>query len=130
ITLLVEPAIVLGPGVAQDLSERLAPATRRLGLEKVVLRLNLLDPEAPEAPPREKEVVVADVTGHRMRIFLRDPDPAPVEPVTEDERKVALARRRRLVHPYEIVAMLGGSFEEFDLAETGGAVSVAGRPHG
>lgn len=129
ITLFVEPAIVVGPDVARELSSRLAPATRRLGLEKVVLRLNLIDPDAPDRPAREQEVVVTDVTGNRMRIFVRDPDRSPVEPATEYERKVADARRRRLVYPYEIVNMLGGAFEEFDIAD-GRPVSVAGRPYG
>ncbi len=128
ITLFVEPALVVGPELAADLADRLAPATRRLGLEKVVLRLNLLDPDQPEKPAVEKEIVVDDVTGSQMRMFLRDPDRAPVEPATEYERKVAQARRRRLVHPYEIVRMRGGTFEEFDLDEDGGARAVHREP--
>ncbi len=131
ITLFVEPGLVVGPEVARELSNRLAPATRRLGLEKAVLRLNLLDPDAPEKPSQEKEVVVNDVTGNRMRIVVRDPDRAPVEPATEYERKVAQARRRRLVYPYEIIDMLGGEFEEFDIdPDDGRPFSVAGRPYG
>lgn len=131
ITLFVEPAIMVSPDVALRLSERLAPATRRLGLEKVVLRLNLIDPEAPEQPPQEKEVVVTDVTGNQMKIFVRDPDRSPVEPASAYERKVAAARRRRLIYPYEIVGMLGGTFEEFDIERPGGpAVSVSGRAYG
>lgn len=130
ITLFVEPAIRVGPDVPRQLSERLAPATRRLGLEKMVLRLNLIDPDQPEASPQEKDLVVADVTGSQMRIFVRDPDRAPVEPATEYERKVAQARRRRLVYPYEIIEMFGGTFEEFDLDDSGATVSVASRAPG
>ena len=59
ITLFVEPALVVGPEVATDLANRLAPATRRLGLEKVVLRLNLLDPEHPEKAAEEKASTTA-----------------------------------------------------------------------
>lgn len=130
ITLFVEPAIALARGLPEELAGRLAPSTRRLGLEKVVLRLNLFDPADTGKPPREQEVVVTDVTGNQMRIYLREPDHAPVEPATEYERKVAAARRRRLVYPYEIVGMLG-DFEEYDLAEDEPrAISVAGRPPG
>ncbi len=149
IGIYVAPEIFLDPGVATRLSRRLAPDTRHLGLEKVVVRLRLLDREAPGRPGRETEIVISDVTGSNMTIDWREPKSEPLSPRSEYERKVVDARRRRLVYPYEIVRMLTGAgranggeaavelprahFEEFDLdpsAAAPRAKSVAGRPYG
>jgi acetyl/propionyl-CoA carboxylase alpha subunit/acetyl-CoA carboxylase carboxyltransferase component len=141
IFLFVGPRIFLDPETAGGLAARLAPATRHLGLEKVVVRLALLNRSAPEAPPRPVEIVISDPTGARMEISWRAPHHDPLRPASEYERRVVEARRRRLVYPYEIVRMLttphdqlpAGLFEEYDIVEGGfppRAISVAGRPHG
>ena len=141
IFLFVGPRLFLDPETAGALAGRLAPATRHLGLEKVVVRLALLDRSAPEAPPRPVEIVISDPTGARMEISWRAPHRDPLRPASEYERRVVEARRRGLVYPYEIVRMLttphdqlpAGLFEEHDIAEQASpprAISVAGRPHG
>jgi hypothetical protein len=146
ISIVVAPEIFLGPDVAERLARRLAPATRNLGLEKVVVSLRLLDREDPGAPSRPTEIVISNITGTNMTLLVREPRSAPLRPRSEYERRVVEARRRRLVYPYEIVRMLTGSgraasgedpetallageFEEWDLdPESGRARSVAGRP--
>jgi len=151
IALHVAPAIFLDADIAWTLARRLAPATRNLGLEKVLVRLEVLDREAPTRPARPIELVISDLTGSSLEILQREPHTDPLEPRSEYERKVVEARRRRLVYPYEILRMLSGSgrgaapggigpaapipagsFEEYDLAEglERKAVSVAGRPFG
>ncbi|MGE4651953.1 MAG: carboxyl transferase domain-containing protein, partial [Myxococcota bacterium] len=146
--LFAEPAIYLDAELVERLSRRLAPATRHLGLEKVIVRLNVLDRETPDAAPRPVEVVIADPTGSHLEFSWREPHHEPLEPAQDYERRVVEARRRRLVYPYEIIRVLTGApgaldlgpadlpvgrFEEFDLApeaETGPhpvAQSVAGR---
>jgi len=151
IALHVAPAIFLDADIAWTLARRLAPATRNLGLEKVLVRLEVLDREAPTRPARPIELVISDLTGSSMEIQQREPHSDPLEPRSEYERKVVEARRRRLVYPYEIVRMLTGSgrgpapggigpgpgipagtFEEYDLAEglERRGVSVGGRPFG
>jgi hypothetical protein len=152
IAVFASPAIFLDDQVAARLSRRLAPATRHLGLEKVVARLNVLDRAQPEKAANPLEVVIADPTGSNMELSWRQPHLAPLEPARDYERKVVEARRRRLVYPYEIIRLLtggssnngvanqegepdlpSGEFEEFDLDEdstTPTAVSVAGRPYG
>jgi len=152
IALYVAPAIFLDPDIAGTLARRLAPATRNLGLEKVVVRLEVLDREVPAHPARPIELVISDLTGSSLEIRSRDPHTDPLEPRSDYERKVVEARRRRLVYPYEIVRMLTGSgrgpaqagvgpgsslpigsFEEFDLEQgplVRRAASVAGRPFG
>jgi acetyl/propionyl-CoA carboxylase alpha subunit/acetyl-CoA carboxylase carboxyltransferase component len=146
IMLFAAPAIFLDGELVERLARRLAPATRHLGLEKVVVRLNVMDREAPLAAPRTVEIVITDPTGSRMELSWRDPHHDPLEPAADYERKIVEARRRRLVYPYEIVRMLTGSgdaglgaaplpagrFEEYDLdpdAAAPVARSVADRPH-
>jgi acetyl/propionyl-CoA carboxylase alpha subunit/acetyl-CoA carboxylase carboxyltransferase component len=140
IAIAVGPAIDLDPPTMHDIARRLAPATRHLGLEKVLVRLRLRDREQGtlSAP---FELVASDLTGNHLEIEVREPRTTVLEPADHYERKVVEARRRRLVYPYEIVRMRGrhnGSgpavaFEEYDLdpgAAVPRAVSVAGRPYG
>ena len=142
--------VFLDPELSERLARKLAPATRNLGLEKVLVRLRTLDRKAPEAPGRELEIVISNVTGMSMTILAREPRRGVLLPHSDYERKVVEARRRRLVYPYEIVRMLTGSgraasgtdpdldlpageFEEYDLDPddpTPRAVSVRGRAYG
>ena len=144
------PEVFLDREVAERLANRLAPATRHLGLEKVVVQLELLDREAPDRPAEEIEIVISDITGSQMNLLWRTPKRSPLLPRSEYERKVVEARRRRLVYPYEIIRMLTGSgsrpnggspraglpagrFEEYDLdpeAKLPVVRSVSGRPYG
>ncbi len=152
ISLFVASEIYLDPDVAQSLARRLAPATRNLGLEKVVVRLKVLERDQPGQAARSLEFVISDLTGSNMEIRQRTPRTDRLLPRSEYERKVVEARRRRLVYPYEIIRMLTGSgrgpapagvapgaalpvgrFEEFELdpsSERPTAVSVSGRPFG
>ncbi|TMA48336.1 MAG: hypothetical protein E6J81_06030, partial [Deltaproteobacteria bacterium] len=140
ITIVVGPAVALDAPALEEIAQRLAPATRHLGLEKVVVRLRLRD-RVRRTTAEPVELVVSDLTGSRMEIAIRQPETAPLEPATDYERKVVEARRRGHVYPYEIVRMVAGgngagpaaTFEEYDLdpgrAEPR-AVCVADRPHG
>ena len=140
LSVFVAPEIVLPPDLAEDLSRRLFPVTRHLGLDRVIVRLNLLDAADPVHPSRPLEVVITDPTGGAMELSWREPRHTPLEPAGSYERKLVDARRRGLVYPYEIVRMLtrggelpGGSFEEYDLdpkASAPRAVRVAHRPYG
>ncbi len=152
IAVFASPAIFLDDQVAGRLARRLAPATRHLGLEKVIARLNVLDRDHPESAANPLEVVIADPTGSNMELSWRTPHSEPLEPARDYERKVVEARRRRLIYPYEIIRLLTGGptgngageaaaesdlppgkFEEFDLDESSPepvAVNVAGRRYG
>lgn len=142
IAIFVAPEVFVDTDVASDVARRLAPATRHLGLEKVIVKLNRLDRENPDQPAEACELVISD-TGEQLETTWRKPHHAPLAPAQEYERKVVAARRRRLIYPYEIVKMLTGetsegertegSFEEFDLdpeSKTPRAKSVASRPVG
>ncbi|MBI3767537.1 MAG: biotin/lipoyl-binding protein [Deltaproteobacteria bacterium] len=138
ITISLGPALALDTAVIQGIAGRLAPATRHLGLEKVVVRMRLHERAATSGCGDAVEVVVSDITGGHMEVTLRPPQVVPLEPASEYDRRVVEARRRRLVYPYEIVRMLtsrtgGGAvglFEEYDLDPAARAVCVARRPHG
>lgn len=150
IALFLAHPVLLEPGIAESLSQELYPATRHLGLERVSVRLKVLD-AAESAEPRDVEVVISDQTGNRMEIQWRDPRQAPLAPVAAYERSVVAARRRGLIYPYEIIRMLApdteesalttrgrqrilpGTFEEYDLdpnSPVPRAVSVRGRAPG
>jgi acetyl/propionyl-CoA carboxylase alpha subunit/acetyl-CoA carboxylase carboxyltransferase component len=105
IAVAVAPAIYLDRETAARLAQRLAPATRHLGLEKVTVRFSLLEHDKPDTPARSIEIVIVD-TGPQMEISWREPHDEPLLPAGDYERKVVSARRRRLVYPYEIIRML------------------------
>ena len=139
----VAPEVFLEPALAERLSQRLTPATRNLGLEKVVVRLPLLDRARPRVGATPTEVVISNASGERTTLEWRSPRVQPLSPRSEYERRVAEARRRRLAYPYEIIRMLAGKnggatlppsyFEEYDLDPASAApraLSAAGRPYG
>jgi hypothetical protein len=150
IAITVVPEVCIDPATIHDMARRLAPATHRLGIERVLVRLHWIDRNAPDGPARETELVVTNVTGKHVEMSARAPRHEALTQVTAYERKVVEARRRQLVYPYEILRLLTGgggarsgsewtaelprsSFEEFDLAPEGGsprAVPCGGRPHG
>jgi acetyl/propionyl-CoA carboxylase alpha subunit/acetyl-CoA carboxylase carboxyltransferase component len=151
---LVHP-MSLNRSTAQGLAQRLHPATRHLGLERVTVRLRVIDPVRPKQSPTDVELIVSDLSGAGIDVTWREPHRAPLLPVTEYERRVVTAKRRGLVYPYEIIRMLvgsedtesqrvgrhglpgtalpRGSFAEYDLspdADPPRAISVAGRQPG
>jgi acetyl/propionyl-CoA carboxylase alpha subunit len=142
--LFVRSPIVLGQSLVGEAVRRLAPETGNLGLEKVIVRLVVLDADRSDAQQRPVEVLTGNPTGSRVEFELRTPHPQPLAPATEYERRVAAARARGLVYPFEIVrlftaapesasARIGaptgpGHFLEYDLAR--GQAEPVGRPPG
>jgi acetyl/propionyl-CoA carboxylase alpha subunit/acetyl-CoA carboxylase carboxyltransferase component len=147
--LFVAPEVILEPETAAELARKLHPATRHLGLDKVTVRLNLIDAEAPDEGARPVEIVISDPTGSQMELAWREPRGAPLAAASQTEQRLAESRRRGLLYPYEVLRLLVGEsngfalgrgpapeavrgrFEEWDL-EPGAsrAVCVAGRPLG
>ena len=135
LTLIVRPALYLLPATLDRLLRELAPATRHLGLEKIVVRLTLR--ERPSGgTERARELVIEPTAGGRVEATWREPHHDPLRPASDTERRLAQARRRGLVYPYEAIRLLtadGGAFEEFDLDPTATeprAISVAERAAG
>jgi acetyl/propionyl-CoA carboxylase alpha subunit/acetyl-CoA carboxylase carboxyltransferase component len=150
--LFVAPEVILDGETAGELARKLHPATRHLGLDKVVVRLRLLNSEIPEGLAEPVEIVISDPTGSQMELAWREPRDVPLQMASRVERRLAESRRRGLLYPYEILRLLTGDsngsfavrdgaplpargrFEEWDLeAQAEGAersVCVAGRPLG
>lgn len=102
IMLFVGHPLEIEPGTAERLAQSLHPATRHLGLERVGVRLQVIE----EGTTKDVEVVVADPTGSNMEILRREPHTAPLLAVEAYQRSVVTARRRGLVYPYEIIRLL------------------------
>jgi acetyl/propionyl-CoA carboxylase alpha subunit/acetyl-CoA carboxylase carboxyltransferase component len=150
IALFVAHPLVVDPAMYEHVAQKLYPATRHLGLERVAVRLRVLERENSE--PTEVEIIASDATGNRMDVRPREPHEAPLVAVAAYERSVVAARRRGLIYPYEIIRMLApteeesgvsstrdmeqippGAFEEYDLdptVSTKAAISVLGRAAG
>jgi len=142
ISVALRPAVAIDTPTLNAITAGLAPATHRLGIERVLVRLGLLDAEHPDAPPSDVELVVTNVTGRHLDVAARTPRRSPVVPATRYDRKVVEAKRRHLVYPYEILRLLAGgdgaelprsTFEEYDLDPASAvphAILVSGRAPG
>jgi acetyl/propionyl-CoA carboxylase alpha subunit/acetyl-CoA carboxylase carboxyltransferase component len=140
ITVFVRPALSLLPDTVDRLAAELAPATRHLGLEKIVVRFELREHGAQRRLV-PAELVVDPNTSGKPALSWREPHRDTLRPASDYERRIAQARRRGLVYPYEALRLFTGGaggcasarFEEFDLAPGAGpptAASVGGRPPG
>ena len=135
ITLVVRPALYLLPETLDRLVRELVPTTRHLGLEKIVVRLALRERPSGGAE-RLRELVIEPADDGRADVAWRDPHHEPLRAATDTERRLAQARRRGVIYPYEALRLFtagGARFEEFDLdpgAASPTACSVAGRAPG
>jgi acetyl/propionyl-CoA carboxylase alpha subunit/acetyl-CoA carboxylase carboxyltransferase component len=140
VLLYVWPPFNLKPDELHDIVQRLAPATEGLGLEQVVVRARIPNPETGEL--RDMIVRISSPGGAGFLMTFR---PAtylqPLKPLSEYDQKVVRMRQRGLIYPYEIIKMLTpapedtraefppGDFVEHDLNSEGQLVPVD-RPYG
>ncbi|HMD97426.1 MAG TPA: carboxyl transferase domain-containing protein [Terriglobia bacterium] len=140
ILLYVWPPLYLKPDELHAIVHKLAPKTEGLGLEQVVVRARIPNPETGE--PRDMLVRISSPGGHGFLVTYR---PAtrlqPLKPLAEYDQKVVRMRQRGLIYPYEIINMLTpapqdtradfppGDFIEHDLDSDGQLVPVD-RPYG
>ncbi len=132
--LRLRPAFYLSEETLQRLLDELLPATRHLGLERLLVRV-ALRPSRESADAEVRELAVEPGSSGPPRVTWRVPHEAPLEPADKNARRVAAARRRGLVDPYEAIRMFtsgarqGDRFEELDLDADGVARPVQ-RPPG
>jgi acetyl/propionyl-CoA carboxylase alpha subunit/acetyl-CoA carboxylase carboxyltransferase component len=148
--LRLRPAFHLTEATLQRLLDELLPATRHLGLERILVRVELYEPHAPQGspghgpaqsrPPRDSAVVTRELSiepgsSGAPRVTWRAPHDAPLEPADKNARRVAAARRRGLVDPYEAIRLFNSGrrerdhFAELELGDDG-AVRAVARPAG
>ena len=140
ILLYVWPPLRVKPDEFHDIVNRLAPSTDGLGLEQVVLRARIPNPETGEL--REMVVRISRPGGAGLLITFRPATKMqPVKPLTEYDQKVVRMRQRGMTYPYEIIEMLTpapedtraefppGDFIEHDL-NAEGQLAPVNRPYG
>jgi len=136
----VRPQVDLDAAEVFGLIQRMAPLTEGMGLEKVVVRATLLDPDTGEH--RERILHITNPVGRGLTLRFDVPSDRPIEPLSPYRQKVVTARQRGLVYPYEIVSMLApgpdaagsafppGEFVEHDLDDTEARLIPVDRPYG
>jgi len=140
ILLYVWPPLNLKADELNDIVNRLLPATEGLGLEQVVVRARIPNPETGEL--RDMVVRISSPGGSGVLITFRPANKLqPIRPLPEYDQKVVRMRRRGLIYPYEIVKMLTptpedsraefppGDFVEHDLGSDNQLIPVD-RPYG
>ncbi|MGH9642748.1 MAG: carbamoyl-phosphate synthase subunit L, partial [Terriglobales bacterium] len=140
ILLYVWPPLNLKSDELNEIVHRLAPSTEGLGLEQVVVRARIPNPETGEL--RDMVVRISSPVGSGILITFRPANKLQaLKPLSEYEQKVVRMRQRGLVYPYEIIKMLTpspedtkaefppGTFVEHDLGPDNRLVPVE-RPYG
>ncbi len=130
IALYVWPMVELPVGDLTRVARRLAPLTEGLGIEQVVVEARF--PDADGGRVDEVELRLAYEPGRGLTTQFATPPSEPMQPLDDYSAKVLQARRRGMLHPYELVPLLAGpdgSFVEHDLDEHGTLVPVD-RPRG
>jgi acetyl-CoA carboxylase carboxyltransferase component len=122
ILLHVWPTIDMAPEEFRSLIGRLAPATAGLGVE-----MTLVQGRLREAGGRERLLRFFSPTGRDVIMEIDDPPTQPLRPLDESAQRIVSARRRGLLHPAEILKLLGGEFVELDL-DAGGRLAPVDRP--
>ena len=130
----------LQPDEMHAIVNRLAPATRDLGMEKTVVRARIVDPQTGKLS--DTVLHFSNTLGGEVMLMRFDtPAHRPIQPLAEYRQKVVQMRGRGLVYPYEIVSLLAppadgpagtmppGTFVEHDLNGESRLVPVD-RPYG
>ncbi len=128
LVLSVRPTWDIPPEDWNDLAMSYESLARGAGLEKLVLHVQIPDPEA-DGGLLDKVVYLEGIGKGLMTIRLGDPGPNPVRPRTPYAQKVLTSERFGVPYPYEIVRLLTtggaasgfppGDFVELDLGEDG-----------
>ncbi len=129
LVLSVRPTWDIPPQDWNDLAMSYESLARGAGLEKLVLHVEIPDPDGgPEL--LDKVVYLEGIGKGLLTMRLGDPGPNPVRPLTAYAQKVLTAERFGVPYPYEIVRLLTpgpdatsefppGDFTELDLDEDG-----------
>jgi acetyl/propionyl-CoA carboxylase alpha subunit/acetyl-CoA carboxylase carboxyltransferase component len=133
IKLHVWPTITLTPEELRVIVERYARVAGWLGLELVMVRGRL---QLSDGTISERELRFSSPTGRGVVVDVSGPATRPLQPLDESTRRIIQARRRRTVHPAELLKILvheqvgtgadlpPGEFVEHDLTEDGSLTPV------
>ena len=131
VLLHVWPTIELSPEQIHSFVTRLAPATAGLGIEMLLVRGRLRE---PDGSTRDRVLRFSTLAGRGVVVEVDDPPTRPLQPLDEGARRIISARRRGTLHPAEILRLLApghgtadqpaGAFIEHDLDESRRLVPV------
>ncbi len=139
VMLYVWPPVEVRPDELHAIVNRLAAATEGLGMEKAVVQARMRDQETGQLKDTVLHFSIAPGSGVTVMRF-ETPTDRPIQPLSDYRQKVVQLKRRGLVYPYELVAMLAppaddaaagvprGEFVEHDLAD--GKLQAVKRPPG
>jgi acetyl/propionyl-CoA carboxylase alpha subunit/acetyl-CoA carboxylase carboxyltransferase component len=123
------PAVEADLDQLTALQQKISPLTTGAGVEEVLIQGQIATPDGDSAP------IVARFhyrPGSGVRSSIEQPPTELLKPLDDYAQKVLRARRRGVVYPYELQAMIagpGGTAQEYDLDDTGALVPVH-RPYG
>jgi acetyl/propionyl-CoA carboxylase alpha subunit/acetyl-CoA carboxylase carboxyltransferase component len=139
VMLYVWPPVEVRPDELHAIVNRLAAATEGMGMEKAVVQARMRDQQTGQLKDTVLHFSITPGSGVTVLRF-ETPTDRPIQPLSDYRQKVVQLRRRGLVYPYELVAMLAssgddapaglprGDFVEHDLV--GGKLEAVGRPPG
>lgn len=123
------PTIEADPDQLTSLKDKIAPVTAGAGIEEVLVDGTIALPGGTEVPMAAR---FHYQPGSGVVTSLEGPPTERLKPLDDYTQKVVLARRRGVVYPYELQAMIagrGGTATEYDLDDSGKLVPVD-RPYG
>ncbi len=139
ILLYVRPPFLFKQEELKLVLDRLGPATDGLGLEQLVVRARIPNPQTGEL--RDMVVRISRPGTRLLMTFRPAGELQPLKPISEYDQKVVRMRQRGFTYPYEIIRMLtpapedtraefpAGEFAEHDFDPEGRLIPVH-RPHG
>jgi acetyl-CoA carboxylase carboxyltransferase component len=123
------PTIEADLGQLTGLRGKIAPLTVGAGIEEVLVQGDVAGRDGTAAPIAARFYYRP---GSGVEAAIEPPPTELLRPLDDYAQKVVRARRRGLVYPYELQAMIagqGGTATEYDLDDTGTLVPVD-RPYG
>jgi acetyl/propionyl-CoA carboxylase alpha subunit/acetyl-CoA carboxylase carboxyltransferase component len=138
VLLYIRPPLDLRSDEIYGIMRRLAPATEGLGIEQVVVRARIPNPETGIL--QEGVFRFSNPSGTGPMVSVGRPPEEPLQPLSEYDQKVVRMRQRGLAYPYEVIRMLApgrgvsesefppGEFIEYDLDAAGRLVPVERLP--
>ncbi|WP_457253900.1 ATP-binding protein [Pedococcus sp. P5_B7] len=111
------------------LQAKIAPLTAGAGIEEVLVQGRIAGPDGAIAPLAAR---FHFQPGSGVVTSVEEPPTTRLKPLDDYAQKVVRARRRGVVYPYELQAMIagpGGTATEYDLDDTG-TLAPVDRPYG
>lgn len=130
VVLHVWPLLDVPPQIVPGIDRRIAPLILNAGVDEVLTRARIKDPETLQ--PRRVVVRFSYAPGTGIVANVTEPPTEPLQPLDDYAQKVQRSQARGLVYPYELIPLLtggDGAFVEYDFNASGQLVPVD-RPYG